>query len=147
MAYNTRQAVYADLDQLQNLYLHLNMSEKLTNTPELDRLWQEIITDSNYHIFVIEADDKLVASCTLVVIKNLTHQMRPYALVENVVTHTDYRNQGYGKTVLAKAINCAREYNCYKVMLLTGSKKESTLKFYENAGFNQRDKTGFVQWL
>ena len=33
------------------------------------------------------------------------------------------------------------------MMLLTGSKKESTLKFYERAGYNSRDKTGFIQWL
>ena len=35
----------------------------------------------------------------------------------------------------------------YKMMLLTGSKKESTLRFYENAGYNSSDKTAFIQWL
>ena len=33
------------------------------------------------------------------------------------------------------------------MMLLTGSKKESTLKFYERAGYNSSDKTAFIQWL
>lgn len=37
--------------------------------------------------------------------------------------------------------------NCYKMMLLTGSKKESTLHFYEQAGYNRKDKTAFIQWL
>lgn len=32
-------------------------------------------------------------------------------------------------------------------MLLTGSKKESTLKFYEQAGYNRNDKTAFIQWI
>ena len=31
--------------------------------------------------------------------------------------------------------------------LLTGSKKESTLMFYENAGYNRKDKTAFIQWI
>lgn len=41
----------------------------------------------------------------------------------------------------------AEKTNCYKMMLLTGSKKIETLNFYENAGYNSTDKTAFVQWL
>ena len=40
------------------------------------------------------------------------------------------------------AIERAWEADCYKVMLMTGSKKSSTLAFYEAAGFEQ-SKTGF----
>ena len=35
----------------------------------------------------------------------------------------------------------------YQMMLLTGSKKQSTLNFYEKAGYNSTDKTAFIQWL
>lgn len=35
----------------------------------------------------------------------------------------------------------------YTQMLMTGSKEESTWRFYERAGFNRADKTAFVQWL
>ncbi len=41
----------------------------------------------------------------------------------------------------------AENDNCYKMMLLTGSKEVSTLEFYRNAGYNNSDKTAFVQWL
>lgn len=37
--------------------------------------------------------------------------------------------------------------NCYKMMLLTGSKEKSTLGFYTKAGYNSTDKTAFIQWL
>jgi hypothetical protein len=33
------------------------------------------------------------------------------------------------------------------MMLLTGSKNENILRFYERAGYNQNDKTAFIQWL
>lgn len=33
------------------------------------------------------------------------------------------------------------------MMLLTGSKLESTIKFYEHAGYNRNDKTAFIRWL
>lgn len=45
----------------------------------------------------------------------------------------------------AKAL--ATKAECYKIMLLTGSKEESILHFYEQAGYNQKDKTAFIQWL
>ena len=34
--------------------------------------------------------------------------------------------------------------NCYKVMLLTGRKDESTFRFYESAGFDRNAKQAFV---
>ena len=33
------------------------------------------------------------------------------------------------------------------MMLLTGSKKKSTLDFYRKAGYNSEDKTAFIQWV
>lgn len=41
----------------------------------------------------------------------------------------------------------AEQNHCYKMMLLTGSKEESTLNFYRNAGYNSSDKTAFIQWI
>jgi hypothetical protein len=32
-------------------------------------------------------------------------------------------------------------------MLLTSSKKETTLDFYKKAGYNCTDKTAFIQWI
>ena len=90
---------------------------------------------------------KPVSSVTLVVIPNLTRGARPYALIENVVTHMDYRNKGYAGLLMQEASKFVAESGCYKIMLLTGSKKESTMRFYENCGFNCNDKTGFIKWL
>ncbi len=42
--------------------------------------------------------------------------------------------------------DCQKE-NCYKMMLLTGFKKESTLDFYRKTGYNSEDKTIFIQWI
>ena len=48
---------------------------------------------------------------------------------------------------VAYAKKIATENNCYKMMLLTGSKRPETLNFYAGAGYNSTDKTAFVQWL
>ena len=137
-------------DELQNLlelYLYLHedsipaMSEHLTHT------WESIMTDGNHHIIVNEIDGMIVSSCVCVIIPNLTRNVRPYAFVENVVTNENYRGKGYATECLNYARKIASENDCYKIMLLTGSKREATLKFYENAGYNSSDKTAFIQWL
>jgi hypothetical protein len=44
-------------------------------------------------------------------------------------------------------VEIAKKNNCYKVVLLTGRKEESTLRFYERAGFERGVKTGFIKRL
>ena len=79
------------------------------------------------------------------IIPNLTHNQQPYAFIENVITDLNYRKKGLASACLNYAKEIAVKENCYKMMLLTGSKKESTLNFYEQAGYNRNDKTAFIQ--
>lgn len=81
------------------------------------------------------------------IVPNLTHNQRPYAFVENVVTSAAFRRRGLALACLDYAKNIALQANCYKIMLMTGSKQEGTLAFYERAGFNSGDKKAFIQWL
>ena len=83
-----------------------------------------------------EVSGKVVSSVHVTVIKNLTHNLRPYAIIENVVTHADHRCNGYGSALLSEATEFAKKHNCYKVFLETGSNKESTLNFYRKNGFS-----------
>lgn len=136
-----------ELNQLLELYTHLHETGVPKDCEHLKETWQTIMQDGNHHIIVKIADDKIVSSCVCVIIPNLTRGIRPYAFIENVVTHIDYRGKGYAKECLNFAKEIATQTNCYKMMLLTGSKEESTLRFYESAGYNCTDKTAFIQWL
>jgi GNAT superfamily N-acetyltransferase len=134
-----------ELAALLDLYTHLHPSD--APLPEADGLklvWEEIVHDPKIQCLVVERDDKLVASCTLVRVPNLTRGARPYGLIENVVTRAGYRKQGVGTELLRQALAIAWRENCYKVMLLTGSKREETHRFYEQAGFTKGIKTGFI---
>lgn len=136
-----------ELSQLLELYLYLHEKSVPQISEHLSTTWNRILQDENHHIIVKEIDNKIVASCVCVIIPNLTRNIRPYAFIENVVTNADYRGCGYATECLNYAKQIAIKENCYKMMLLTGSKDESTLKFYENAGYSNTDKTAFIQWL
>lgn len=142
-----REITDCDLNQLLQLYTQLHNNKMPEQSEALTQLWEQIATDRNRHIIVAEADERIVSSCELIVIPNLKHQQRPYSLIENVITDENYRRQGLATACLNYAKEIAVSANCYKIMLITGSKQESTLRFYENAGYNQNDKTGFIQWL
>lgn len=136
-----------DLHQLFELYTQLHDNDIPAIDVKIEELWETILSDKHHHIIVGIVDNKIVSSCVMVIVPNLTHKQRPYALVENVITHEQYRNKGYAASLLHFAKNIAIKENCYKIMLMTGSKKESTLNFYRKAGYNQNDKTAFIQWL
>ncbi len=142
-----REVNLGDFDGLLELYTHLHEKTIPAKDEKLESLWTRIVEDKDYHIIVAEKDGKLISSCTCVVIPNLTGGQRPYAFVENVVTHADHRKQGLATACLKRAKQIAVKEGCYKMMLLTGSKEESTLRFYEKAGYNRKDKTAFIQWI
>lgn len=136
-----------ELNDLLELYTHLHELGVPNNNEHLLDTWETICEDKNHHIIVCEVDGKIVSSCVCVIIPNLTRNVRPYAFIENVVTHSDYRGKGYATKCLDYAKDIAMKKDCYKMMLLTGSKSESTLNFYKRAGYNCEDKTAFIQWL
>jgi len=144
---NIRMVNKNDLPALQELYLDLHDTEIMPITSEAMQLWEKILEDPNYHILIGEEMGKIVSSVTLVIIKNLTRQMRPYALIENIVTAPAYRNKGYGRLLLNKAVEMAKEYNCYRIMFISGSKNESTMNFYLNSGFTNTEKSAYVMKL
>ena len=142
-----REITRNDLRGLLELYTYLHEKE----VPEIDDkvlgIWETILADPNHHIIVADEDGKIVSSCVCVIIPNLTRGLRPHAFIENVVTHSEYRKRGLATACLDYAKGIAEREGCYKLLLATGSKEESTLRFYERAGYNRTDKTAFTQWL
>ena len=133
-----RKAIPADAEDLKILYFEY-LASFSPQEPQNMKNWQDIIqrlyNNDRSYLLVAEEDDKAVSTVYLTVIENLTHNNRPFGVIENVVTHVDYRNRGYASALLQKATEICIEHNCYKVFLETGSNKESTLNFYRNNGF------------
>lgn len=142
-----REITENDFDDLSNLYTHLHNNSPIENNRANLELFNEIIADKNHHIIVAVEDGKIVSSCVCVIIPNLTHNQQPYALVENVVTDKNHRKRRFASSCLSYAKQIAVDNNCYKIMLMTGSRKRSTHKFYQSNGYNKFEKTGYIQRL
>ena len=140
-----REAVKNDLNELLQLYLFLHEDASPEQSEHLRETWNQIITDKNHHLVVKIVDNRIVSSCVCVIIPNLTRNIRPYAFIENVVTHGEYRGKGYA----TECLNYAREIAVRRtsIFFLCCGKEEKILQFYQNAGYNSTDKTAFIQWI
>lgn len=138
-----RPARMGDLDGLLELYRHLNPYDPFPGRADAETAWRALLGSGLTTVFLAEEAGRPVASCTLVIVPNLTRGARPYGVIENVVTHAEHRRQGLGRSVLSAALDAAWAARCYKVMLATGSRQEATLRFYEAAGFERGGKTFF----
>lgn len=140
--FHIRRAEQNDLPALLALYRHLNADEPEMAPDIAAGRFAEIVAQPGMTVLTGVSGETLTSSVTLVVIPNLTRGGAPYALIENVVTHAEYRKRGHARALITDAFERAWGAGCYKVMLLTGSKDPATLKFYQGCGFKQ-DKTGF----
>ena len=142
-----REARESDLHAILELYLDLHEKSVPEDGERLRGVWDEIMGDPRHHLLVNEVDGRIVASCVCVIVPNLTRNLRPYAVVENVVTRADCRGKGYATQCLDRAGEIAAEAGCYKIMLLTGAKDAATLGFYRHAGYDSGEKTAFIRRL
>ncbi len=137
-----RAATPADLPALLTLYHHLHPHEAPPDLASARISFDRLTALPGSAIFLALTNGTPIASVTLAILPNLTRGGAPFGLVENVVTHADHRGQGIATRLLHHATATARALGCYKIMLMTGSRRPSTLAFYKNAGFEQT-KTGF----
>ena len=133
-----------DLENILNLYLDLHEITVPEDSEKRRSVWADILSDPKYHLIVNEVDGVIVSSCTCIIVPNLTRNLSPYALVENVVTKKEHEGKGYARACLAFAKQIAEELGCYKIMLMTGSHKERTHEFYKSCGYSADGKTAYV---
>jgi GNAT superfamily N-acetyltransferase len=136
-----RAAIHDDLAGVLELYKFLNPKDPIPNDTKVSRAWRELLDSKCTTIFVAEHENTLVATCTLIMIPNLTRGARPYAIIENVVTHSAHRRTGFGRAVMQAALKTAREQDCYKVMLASG--RPAAVTFYESVGLTRSRKNCF----
>jgi GNAT superfamily N-acetyltransferase len=137
-----RHASEADLGGILDLYTHLNPADVRPDTAQAQIAWSALLASPLTTFFVATAGDRMIATCVLAIIPNLTRGARSFGVIENVVTDPSQRRTGAGRAIIAAALQAAWDGDCYKVMLASG-RDEDTLQFYERCGFKRGGKTFF----
>ena len=137
-----------DLESLIKLYEQLDGANGDFTAEDARKIWKdEIEGNKKIKYFGAVENGKVISTCYCLIIPNLTRLGSSIAFVENVVTDSEYRGQGLGRKVMGKAIEFARENNCYKVILQSGSWRKEAHQFYKSLGFDGESKKAFIMKL
>ncbi len=135
-----------DIDQLLALYAHLHEDEApLTASPSLRDLWTRILQDGAQVYVGAFVDGELSSVANVSFVPNLTRGARPFAVIENVVTHPSWRRRGLARAVVSQLLAHSNSRGCYKVMLLSSASRPEAHSFYSSLGFEGDSKRAFVR--
>ncbi|MDN2583348.1 GNAT family N-acetyltransferase [Aquibium sp. ELW1220] len=115
-----RSIAYGDLPELTSLYRHLYPRYPIFAQALAHDAFQQALEEPGVTILAGFLDEQLVSACTLVVIPNATWVGKPTAMIENVVTHSDHRQNGLAKRLVSFAIKLAWRVGSAKVLFLGG---------------------------
>jgi GNAT superfamily N-acetyltransferase len=133
-----------DLDALLALYADLHADDDPAPRDALEAVWHSILRDPGRIYIGGFVGPELVSSCNAVIVPNLTRGVRPYAVIEQVVTHHEHRRRGFGAQTMRHLIERCWERRCYKLMLTSGVQRDEAHQFYDALGFDRSGKQAFV---
>ncbi|MDF2633727.1 MAG: acetyltransferase [Pelosinus sp.] len=103
---------------------------------------------TNTHVVLSAVqNEELIGSVMGVICGELYGTCQPFMVLENMIVHNQYRNQGVGKALIAELEKIAVHNNCSQILLVTESSRIDACKFYESAGYSPDTHKGFKKKL
>lgn len=99
-------------------------------------IFRKMKTHGDYKIFIIhdKNSSKVIGAATLHIENKFIHNGGSVGNVEDVVVDLNHRNRGFGRILVEKCIEEARNHGCYKTKLTCS---EKNVQFYEKVGFKR----------
>jgi predicted N-acetyltransferase YhbS len=141
-----RKATKQDISRILALYEELTEEKQNLSTYTIGRVFAEITSSPNMELLVAEKDGLVVGTLFLQIVPNLTHNARPWAILENIVVDGRYHRKGVGLILIESAFTRAKQAGCYKVQLLSNKKRNDAHQFYRSMGFED-SALGFRRYL
>lgn len=138
----------SDLEALRDILFHLHghppwpESRNAAATSALDA----ILADTRRALLIARMDGGPVGTIDVIVSPNLTRDVHPFAVIENVVVVPTARRGGIGRQLMEAAFDFARSLGCYKVQLVSAGKREAAHHLYDSMGFDA-DVSGYRRYF
>lgn len=91
---------------------------------------------NNSNIWVIEKDNKLISSGTIIYEDKFIHNISKIAHIEDIIVLKEYRGLGYGEKLISYLVDESKKNKCYKVIL---DCDESLENFYKKNNFKRNN--------
>ena len=130
-----RKATRQDLPRILALYEELTEEKQNISAETLERVFNQISHMPDHEILVAEENGTILGTSLLQIVPNLTHDARPWAIVENVVVGSRYRRQGAGRLLMEYIKDRCRQAGCYKIQIMSNIKRKEAHQFYRAIGF------------
>lgn len=92
--------------------------------------------NENNQIYVIEKNNQIIGSITLIIENKIIHNFGKVCHIEDVVIDKNTRGLGLGRKLLDFAKEYSKKNNCYKIIL---NCSEKNIRFYEKCGFEKKE--------
>lgn len=83
--------------------------------------------------------EKIIGRAYLYLIKNDLHD-KPYGLLEDLFVDESYRGSGFGRQLMQRVIEEAKELGCYKLIGTSRNSRTEVHNFYKKLGFEEYGK-------
>ena len=136
---NIRKATQSDIPYLATLlgYLFEQEKEFTANLEKQTTGLEMIISDPSIgELLVAQREDEPIIGMVSLLYTVSTAMGGRVAMMEDMVIHPDYRNQGYGSVLVGAAVELAKSHDCKRITLLTDFDDLAAERFYQKHGFS-----------
>lgn len=138
-----RVAQPGDAGRIETLYRQLVPGQPVTVLAERIR---QIAEDPQTVLYVCEADGEVNATALVSLCRDVMFGMQPFAVIENIVVHDQFRGCGAGAMLINEIERFCASRDCSKIMLLSSSSRSEAHQFFDKMGFLGDSKRGFIKY-
>ena len=142
-----RPAKHDDIDKILALIVDLEIDDQVLDLATAETIFKRMQSYPNYTIYVAVAEGEIIGAFSLLIMDNLAHMGAPSGIVEDVVVHSSWREQGIGKQMMQFAMQQCQKAGCYKMALSSNLIREQAHKFYDQLGFQRHGYSFVVQMI